>query len=57
MGLKLVRIGGPSRSPAYLFLTSCGDMTPPHPAGDLEGPPFHSPPLSPLRMLMGLNVN
>ncbi len=23
-------------------------------AGDHKGPPFHSPPLSPLRMLMGL---
>src|SRR6266702_188620 len=34
-------LGGPLGSPAYLFiwLTSCGDMTPPHPAGDPKGPP------------------
>ena len=41
MGLKLVRIGGPLGSPAYLFLSliSWGNTTPPHPAGDPKGPP------------------
>ena len=33
--------GGPLWSPASLFiwLESCGNMTPPHPAGDHKGPP------------------
>src|SRR5437763_3938766 len=32
---------GTLASPAYLFilLTSCGNTTPPHPAGDHKGPP------------------
>ena len=38
----------------FPWLSSWGNTITPHPAGDHKGPPFRSPPLSPLRMLMGL---
>ena len=34
----------------FLLLTSCGNTTTPHPAGDHKGPPSPSSPLSPLRI-------
>ena len=38
----------------FLSLISWGNTITPHLAGDPKGPPFRSPPPSPLRMLMGL---